>query len=129
VTIGARRVGKAVKIWVADTGRGLSPTDQARAFDAFESRGPSAGAGLGLALVERFVKLHHGWVRMDSHEGKGATITCFLPEPVAAAKTAPASEEAPAAKTDAKATKKPARSRAKAATKGEDPTSRPQAAE
>ncbi|GJL91918.1 sensor histidine kinase [Hyphococcus sp.] len=130
VTIGARRVGKAVKIWVADTGRGLSPTDQARAFDAFESRGPSAGAGLGLALVERFVKLHNGWVRMDSHEGQGATITCFLPEPVSAAEAAPASEEKPSAKTDAKATKKPAkRRRAKAATKGEDPTSRPQAAE
>jgi hypothetical protein len=66
---------------------------------------------------------------MDSHEGKGATITCFLPEPVASAETAPVSEEAPAPKTDAKATKKPARRRAKAATKGEDPTSRPQAAE
>jgi len=129
VTIGARRVGKAVKIWVADTGRGLSPTDQARAFDAFESRGPSAGAGLGLALVERFVKLHNGWVRMDSNEGEGATITCFLPEPAAQAEPAPAAETAPSEKTDAKATKKPARRRAKAAPKSEDPSSRPQAAE
>ena len=130
VTIGARRVGKAVKIWVADTGRGLSPTDQARAFDAFESRGPSAGAGLGLALVERFVKLHNGWVRMESHEGQGATITCFLPEPVAASDAAPAGTEAAEKKADAKSSKKtPAKRRAKTGAKGETPASRPQAAE
>jgi hypothetical protein len=67
---------------------------------------------------------------MDSHEGEGATITCFLPEPVAAAETAPpAREETPAAKTEAKATKRPARRPTKAVTKGEHPSSRPQAAE
>ena len=80
VTLGANRAGGALKIWVRDTGRGLSPADQAKAFDAFESRGPSAGAGIGLALVERFVKLHNGWVRMDSQQGEGASITCFLPD-------------------------------------------------
>ncbi len=131
VTIGARRVGRAVKIWVADTGRGLSPADQARAFDAFESRGPGAGAGLGLALVERFVKLHHGWVRMESREGEGATITCFLPEPVLAAAAAPAGGETP---PDAKATaddvkKTASRRRAKAGSTAETPATRPQAAE
>ncbi|MEO1136607.1 MAG: PAS-domain containing protein, partial [Pseudomonadota bacterium] len=97
VTLGAQRVGKAVKIWVADTGRGLSPADQARAFDAFESRGPSAGAGLGLALVERFVKLHNGWVRMDSSEGGGVCVSCFLPEAAEAVAAAPV-EEKPRAK-------------------------------
>jgi len=80
VTLGASRAGGALKIWVNDTGRGLSPADQAKAFDAFESRGPSAGAGIGLALVERFVKLHNGWVRMESSQGEGARITCFLPD-------------------------------------------------
>jgi signal transduction histidine kinase len=131
VTLGARRVGKAVKIWVADTGRGLSPADQARAFDAFESRGPSAGAGLGLALVERFVKLHHGWVRMDSREGAGACVTCFLPEPPAAAEAVPADETPPteAAKDDGPA-KPTARRRARAkAPAGENALKRQHAAE
>lgn len=80
VTLGADRSNGVVRIWVEDTGRGISPADQAKVFDAFESRGPSAGAGLGLSLVEKFTKLHGGWVRMDSREGKGARVTCFLPE-------------------------------------------------
>ena len=80
VTMGAAKIDGAVKIWVRDSGRGLSAKDQAKVFDAFESRGPGAGAGLGLALVENFVKLHGGWVRMDTREGAGANIVCFLPE-------------------------------------------------
>lgn len=80
VTIGASRGDGVLKLWVEDTGRGVSPEDQAKVFDAFESRGPSAGAGLGLSLVERFVNLHGGWVRMDSEEGKGARVICYLPE-------------------------------------------------
>jgi signal transduction histidine kinase len=80
VTIGAARSDDVLKLWVEDTGRGVSPADQAKVFDAFESRGPSAGAGLGLALVERFVNLHGGWVRMDSREGQGARVTCYLPQ-------------------------------------------------
>ncbi len=79
VTLSARRVGEDVSITVTDTGRGVSPTDQSRAFDRFESAGPGAGAGLGLALVQSFVELHGGWVRMESAPGEGARVTCHFP--------------------------------------------------
>ncbi len=79
VTLGADRAPGLVRIWVADSGRGVSPTDQARVFEAFESSGPSAGAGLGLSLVQRLVNLHGGWVRMESAPGEGTRVTCFLP--------------------------------------------------
>ena len=79
VSIGADRTADMARLWVADTGRGVSPEDQARAFDAFESRGPSAGVGLGLSLVERFIKLHGGWVRLESAPGEGTRVTCHLP--------------------------------------------------
>lgn len=87
VTLGADRAPGLVRIWVADTGRGVSPEDQAKAFDPFESRGPSAGAGIGLSLVQRFVSLHGGWVRMESELGAGTRVTCFLPSTAGAAAT------------------------------------------
>ena len=79
VDLGADRAPGLVRLWVEDSGRGVSPKDQPTAFDAFESSGPSAGAGLGLALVQRFVNLHGGWVRMESAPGKGTRVTCYLP--------------------------------------------------
>jgi len=105
VTLGAARSDGVVKIWVEDTGRGISPEDRAKIFDAFESRGPSAGAGLGLSLVERFVSLHGGWTRMDSEEGKGARVTCYLPDRAAPQETS-APEAAP--KKKRKSAPKPA---------------------
>ena len=110
VTIGAERAAGALKVWISDTGRGISPADQAKAFDSFESRGPSAGVGLGLSLVERFIKLHHGWVRMESKEGEGVRVTCFLPENT--------SEKTKPVKTAAKP--KPRKARAKTPAGGDD---------
>lgn len=79
VTLGADRAPGLVRLWVEDSGRGVSPEDQPKAFDPFESSGPSAGAGIGLALVKRFVDLHGGWVRMESASGEGTRVTCYLP--------------------------------------------------
>ncbi|MEQ1931237.1 MAG: ATP-binding protein [Parvularculaceae bacterium] len=90
VILGADRTPGLVRIFVADTGRGVSPQDQAKAFDPFESRGPSAGAGIGLSLVQKFISLHGGWVRMESEPGKGTRVTCYLPE-----RAVPVAEPAP----------------------------------
>ncbi len=79
VVLGARRDGDVMRIWVEDTGRGVSPEDQATVFDRFESAGPGAGAGLGLALVNSFVELHGGFVRLASQEGAGTMVTCHIP--------------------------------------------------
>lgn len=79
VSIGADRSPGLVRLWVADSGRGVSADDQARIFEPFESAGPSAGAGLGLSLVQRLVGLHGGWVRMESTPDAGTRVTCYLP--------------------------------------------------
>ncbi len=79
VSIGADRAPGLFRLWVADSGRGVSTDDQARIFEPFESAGPSAGAGLGLSLVQRLVSLHGGWVRMESTPGAGTRVTCYLP--------------------------------------------------
>lgn len=98
VTLGADRAPGLVRLWVADTGRGVSPEDQAKAFDPFESRGPSAGAGIGLSLVQRFISLHGGWVRMESAPGDGTRVTCYLPAKAAEQPAGP--EEPPPAATE-----------------------------
>ncbi|MEM8771713.1 MAG: PAS-domain containing protein [Pseudomonadota bacterium] len=112
VTLGARRENGVIKLWVHDTGRGVSPEDQAKVFDAFESRGPSAGAGLGLSLVDRFVRLHGGWTRLESNEGDGAVVTCFLPEAEMLRETEPSSL-APQSKNPGRIEKAPPKPAAK----------------
>ena len=103
VTLGADRAPGLVRLWVQDSGRGVSPEDQPKAFDPFESRGPSAGAGIGLALVKRFVDLHGGWVRMESAPGVGTRVTCYLPIRAATETTPPGEsreEDAPEPQAD-----------------------------
>ncbi|MEM1379574.1 MAG: PAS-domain containing protein [Pseudomonadota bacterium] len=79
VTLGAEREGEMVRLWVSDTGRGVTPADQAKVFERYEAAGPGAGAGVGLALVNSFVGLHGGFVRLSSREDEGTTVTCHLP--------------------------------------------------
>ena len=68
----------------ADTGRGMSEADMAKAFDLF-TRGGSAlgvagseGSGLGLSIVKRLVDLHGGSVRLESELGVGTTVTVVV---------------------------------------------------
>jgi signal transduction histidine kinase len=78
ITVGARRVEGMVRLWVADTGRGIPHDQQVLAFESFQGT-DRRGAGLGLALVRSFVQLHGGWVAMTSEPGEGTTVTCYLP--------------------------------------------------
>jgi signal transduction histidine kinase len=78
IVAGAERQGGVLQLYVEDTGDGMAPDAQARAFDSFES-GDNSGAGLGLALVRSFVEMHGGWVAMSSEPGQGARVTCHLP--------------------------------------------------
>jgi signal transduction histidine kinase len=82
ITLIGRIEGEDVQIAVADNGPGIAPDVKATVFEKFESRGRSgqrAGAGLGLALVNRFVELHNGWVEIESGslEKDGGTLVRF----------------------------------------------------
>lgn len=82
VTLGGEITGDDVRIFVADTGPGVSPELMPSAFERFSAKGVAvtrAGAGLGLALVNRFIELHHGWVELESQPGHGTRVTCHLP--------------------------------------------------
>jgi signal transduction histidine kinase len=73
--------GPAIRVRVADDGRGLSPANRQRAFDAFFTTARErGGTGLGLAIVKSLVEAHGGRVSLESAgEGAGATVTLVVP--------------------------------------------------
>jgi signal transduction histidine kinase len=82
VVLSASVSGEEIRISVSDSGFGIAQEVKASVFDTFSARGRSgrpAGAGLGLALVNRFVELHGGWVEIESAPGRGTTVTCHIP--------------------------------------------------
>jgi len=96
VTVGARRTGADLEIWVSDHGRGIAPEDVGRLFRKFQQLDGSnvravGGTGLGLAICRGIVEEHGGRIEVDSRPGAGATFTVRLPVPGAAA-AAPGTE-------------------------------------
>ena len=84
ITLGGAIAGDDVQIWVSDTGPGIAPEVKANVFERFAAKGRTgqrAGAGLGLALVNRFVELHDGWVEIESTD-EGTVVRCHLPRRV-----------------------------------------------
>jgi signal transduction histidine kinase/CheY-like chemotaxis protein len=84
VTIRARRLQESTEVAVSDTGIGIAEEDQWRIFREFQQVDSGvgrrqAGTGLGLALTQRFARLHGGDVRMESAPGKGSTFTISMP--------------------------------------------------
>lgn len=88
VTLSAAVEGDRVRLLVADTGEGIAPEHLPRIFDRLFRVEPNrpAGAGLGLAIVQRVAQLHHGSVEAESQVGRGTRISILLqarPRPVA----------------------------------------------
>ena len=69
---------------VTDTGVGISPEELSRIFQEFHqvdstSRRRHQGAGLGLAICQRFVKMHGGRIWAESEPGQGSTFSFAIP--------------------------------------------------
>ena len=67
-----------VEAQVADEGPGMPAAVRARIFDPFFTT-KERGLGLGLALCHRIIEEHRGAIQVDSTEGRGTVVTCFLP--------------------------------------------------
>ncbi|MCQ0091862.1 sensor histidine kinase [Roseovarius sp. M141] len=77
----ARKVsGDFVELTITDTGGGMSDRVRARALEPlFTTKKRGDGNGLGLAMVDNFVRAHGGWIEIESAPGQGASVTLFLP--------------------------------------------------
>jgi len=72
-----------IKICVRDTGIGIAEQHHGRIFERFyradKSRSQkTGGTGLGLSIVKHITEHHRGRVELESKEGEGTAITCYI---------------------------------------------------
>ncbi len=74
-----RNDGSEVKI--VDYGTGISDTNKESLFEPFfTTKKAGKGTGLGLHVVYRIIKDHHGKITIDSKEKQGTTVSVWLPK-------------------------------------------------
>jgi signal transduction histidine kinase/DNA-binding response OmpR family regulator len=73
-----QKPGEYVQIRVSDTGCGIPPENLGCIFERYFTT-KREGTGLGLAVVERIVKAHGGFVSVESEPGEGTTFQVNLP--------------------------------------------------
>jgi len=67
-----------VEAQVADEGAGIPAAVRGRIFDPFFTT-KDKGLGLGLSICHRILEEHRGAIQVESAEGRGTLVTCFLP--------------------------------------------------
>ena len=69
-----------VKFWVRDNGPGIPSEVLPKIFQPyFTTKGPREGTGLGLNIIQRFIKEGHGALHCHTKPGEGTTFTIYLP--------------------------------------------------
>jgi|GEM_PF-874664 len=73
--------GRYVCMSVADNGVGIAEKDLSRIFEPFytKKKTEKSGTGLGMTIIWATVKDHKGYLDVVSQEGKGTTLTIYLP--------------------------------------------------
>jgi signal transduction histidine kinase len=79
LTIGGRRESAQWLLWIEDTGPGVSPGEEEKIFEVFQST-KAAGTGLGLSIARAIIASHDGDIRAVRREGGGLRVEVILPE-------------------------------------------------
>jgi two-component system phosphate regulon sensor histidine kinase PhoR len=84
ITVTVEEKGAAVRVSVADTGRGIAPEHLPRLFERFYRVDPGrsrnlGGTGLGLSIVKHAVLLHNGEVGVESTPRMGSVFWFEIP--------------------------------------------------
>ncbi|MCF0069164.1 ATP-binding protein [Dyadobacter sp. CY261] len=78
LTIITRRDKEFVKVTICDNGPGVPADIRSKVFDPFfTTKSVGKGTGLGLDVVSRIVRQHHGTVTLHSNPGRTEFVVCF----------------------------------------------------
>ncbi|NRZ78902.1 signal transduction histidine kinase [Clostridium beijerinckii] len=69
---------KGIEIIIEDNGKGIDQESLPRIFDPFFTT-KDTGTGLGLAVSNKIIEIHQGYIRAESIVGIGSTFTIYLP--------------------------------------------------
>jgi len=82
VDVNVREDKNFVRIFISDTGVGISPEDLKHIWERFykadKSRGNTKGTGLGLSIAKHIIELLGGEITAESALGKGSTFKVSL---------------------------------------------------
>ena len=73
-----RRDPRHVYLILADNGAGIDPADVSRIFQPYFTT-KEGGNGLGMMIVQRIMRDHHGSIALDSQPGEGTAVTLQFP--------------------------------------------------
>jgi signal transduction histidine kinase len=85
IEIGFEDMGRFVKIYISDSGIGISEQDLDKVFDRFRRieshlKGEVKGTGLGLSITKDIVEIHGGEIAVESKIGIGSKFIIILPK-------------------------------------------------
>jgi signal transduction histidine kinase len=78
VEVRVEETAEGAEVTIDDRGPGIPPELRERLFHPFATGRPG-GIGLGLALAQRIVVLHHGRIRLEDRPGGGTRARVFFP--------------------------------------------------
>lgn len=80
LTVSTKNNGNFVSVRVSDTGCGIDEEKMQKIFEPYYTT-KASGTGLGLTLVYKIMKEHHGDIHVTSKKGIGTTFTLDFPIP------------------------------------------------
>ncbi len=81
LTIVTKLNGDFVSVRISDTGCGIDEDKLGKIFEPYYTT-KASGTGLGLTLVYKIMKEHHGDIHVSSRKGEGTTFELEFPIPV-----------------------------------------------
>jgi two-component system, NtrC family, sensor kinase len=72
--------GRHAVVRISDSGKGIPPETLEKIFQPFFTTKPAGeGSGIGLDIVNKIVKKHDGFIKVESKVGVGTTFKVYLP--------------------------------------------------